>query len=108
MSHRTGQDRLQFCLFTTPLDEMIPQDNIVRVIDAFVDAIDLDKLGFTHVTSLKRGAPLHNPAKSYDATEFSDVNQQKCLRNGVKISFQFQANYFGVSQLSFEANSRAI
>jgi len=30
------------------------------------------------------------------------------LRNGVKISFQFQANYFGVSQLSFEANSRAI
>jgi len=31
-----------------------------------------------------------------------------CIRNGVKISFQFQANYFGVSQLSFEANSRAI
>jgi len=30
------------------------------------------------------------------------------VRNGVKISFQFQANYFGVSQLSFEANSRAI
>ena len=30
------------------------------------------------------------------------------LRNGVKISFQFQANYFGVSQLSFEANSSAI
>jgi len=30
------------------------------------------------------------------------------LRNGVKISFQFQANYFGVSQVSFEANSRAI
>jgi len=26
-------------------------------------------------------------------------------RNGVKITFQFQAYYFGVSQLSFEANS---
>jgi len=30
------------------------------------------------------------------------------LRNGVKITFQFQANYFGVSQLSFEANSGVI
>jgi len=30
------------------------------------------------------------------------------IRNGVKITFQFQANYFGVSQLSFEANSGAI
>jgi len=30
------------------------------------------------------------------------------LRNGVKITSQFQANYFGVSQLSFEANSSAI
>jgi len=30
------------------------------------------------------------------------------LRNGVKISFQFQADYFGVSRLSFEANSCAI
>ncbi len=30
------------------------------------------------------------------------------LRNGVKITFQFQANYFGISQLSFEANSGAI
>jgi len=37
-----------------------------------------------------------------------DVSDWIWLRNGVKISFQFQANYFGVSQLSFEANSRAI
>jgi len=39
---------------------------------------------------------------------FVHLYGQKSLRNGVKISFQFQANYFGVSQLSFEANSRAI
>ena len=49
MAHRTGKNRLQFGLFTTPLDDMIAMDNIVRVVDAFVDAIDLDKLGFTHV-----------------------------------------------------------
>jgi hypothetical protein len=40
MAHRSGQNRQQFGLFATPLDEMIAQDNLVRVIDAFVDAID--------------------------------------------------------------------
>ena len=62
MAHRTGQNRLQFGLFATPLDELIAQDNMVRVIDAFVDAIDLDKLGFTHVKAHKRGAPPYHPA----------------------------------------------
>ena len=38
MAHRTGQNRQQFGLFATPLDEMIAPDNMVRVVDAFVDA----------------------------------------------------------------------
>jgi len=37
---------------------------------------------------------------------YSLITQKQ--RNGVKISFPFQANYFGVSQLSFEANSSVI
>jgi hypothetical protein len=57
MAHRTGQNRQQFGLFATPLDEMIAPDNIVRVIDAFVDAINLEQLGFLQVRSHKRGAP---------------------------------------------------
>ena len=43
-----------------------------------------------------------------DEKEYTKFVSQRTLRNGVKISFQFEANYFGVSQLSFEANSRAI
>ena len=61
MAHRTGQNRQQFGLFATPLDEMIAPDNIVRVIDAFVDAIDLEQLGFVHVKAHKRGAPPYHP-----------------------------------------------
>ena len=60
MAHRTGHDRQQF-RFTAPLDEMIAPDNMVRVVDAFVDAIDLDKLGFIHVKAHKRGAPPYHP-----------------------------------------------
>lgn len=62
MRHRTGQNRLQFGLFATPLDEMIAPDNMVRVVDAFVDAIDLEKLGFVHVRAHQRGAPPYHPA----------------------------------------------
>jgi transposase len=62
MRHRTVQNRQQFGLFATPLDDMIAPDNMVRVVDAFVDAIDLDKLGFVHVRAHKRGAPPYHPA----------------------------------------------
>ena len=47
MSRRTGESRIQFGLFATPLEELIDQDNSVRAIDAFVDSLDMDKLGFT-------------------------------------------------------------
>lgn len=61
MAHRSGQNRHQFGLFATPLDEMIAPDNLVRVIDAFVDAIDLEQLGFVHVRAHRRGAPAYHP-----------------------------------------------
>lgn len=62
MAHRNGQNRQQFGLFATPLDELIAPDNMVRVVDAFVDAIDLEKLGFVQVRAHKRGAPPYRPA----------------------------------------------
>ena len=49
MAHRTGKDRLTFCLFVTPLEELIAADNMARVVDTFVDAIDLEQLGFVRV-----------------------------------------------------------
>jgi transposase len=62
MAHRTGHDRQQFGLFATPLDEMIAPDNMVRVVDAFVEAVDLEQLGFVHARAHKRGAPPYHPA----------------------------------------------
>lgn len=62
MAHRSGQNRQQFGLFAIPLDEMIAPDNMVRVVDAFVDAIDLEQLGFVHVRAHRRGAPPYHPA----------------------------------------------
>ena len=42
-----GEHRTQSTLFPERLDEYIAQDNAIRVIDVFVDKLDLQELGFT-------------------------------------------------------------
>jgi transposase len=41
-----GQDRTQSALFPERLDDWIHEDRTVRVIDVFVDELDLSNLGF--------------------------------------------------------------
>ena len=44
------------------LDEMISEDNPVRVLDAFVDGINLNELGFKYATPKTTGRKPYNPA----------------------------------------------
>ena len=44
-----GADRGQSTLLPECLDDFVDESNPVRVIDAFVDALDLGKLGFDGV-----------------------------------------------------------
>ena len=46
MKYLTGFDRRQATLFPTCIDDLIPEDAEVRVIDLFVDALPLKDLGF--------------------------------------------------------------
>ena len=55
-------DRGQTTLFPECLDDWIDEDNPVRVIDAFVDAIDLGELGFDGVVPEATGRPAYHPA----------------------------------------------
>ena len=41
-----GTERTQSILFPAQLDEYVEEDNAVRVIDVFVDALNLKALGF--------------------------------------------------------------
>ena len=61
MPRKTGYSRLQYGLFATPLEDMIAPDNPVRVIDAFVDSLDLEALGFRAVRAQARGASSFGP-----------------------------------------------
>jgi transposase len=57
-----GVDRSQTTLFPESLDDWIGEDNPVRVIDAFVDALDLRALGFDGVVPETTGRPSYHPA----------------------------------------------
>ncbi len=56
-----GLDRGQATLFPECLDDWIDEDNPVRVIDAFVDALDLAEFGF-EVEPAETGRPAYHPA----------------------------------------------
>src|ERR687898_467199 len=57
-----GQELSQGTLFPVCLDEYISDDNPVRVIDVFVDELDLRALGFERVIPQATGRPAYHPA----------------------------------------------
>jgi transposase len=60
MDHKQGSDRNQIVMFS--LESAIPKDSFVRVVDAFVDAINLKSFGFAHVECKEEGRPPYHPA----------------------------------------------
>ena len=62
MRYVNGQDREQTTLFPATLDEYITDDNTVRVIDAFVETLDLVELGFAYSQPKDTGRKAYNPA----------------------------------------------
>jgi len=56
-----GADRTQSVLFPERLDDWVEQDNPVRVVDAFVDALDLSGLGFDRAEAAETGRPGYRP-----------------------------------------------
>src|SRR5579859_3588797 len=57
-----GVDRTLSVLFPERLDDYIDEDNPVRVVDVFVDELDLGELGFDGVTPAVTGRPSYHPA----------------------------------------------
>ncbi len=56
-----GVDRGQSTLFPERLEDWIHDDNSVRVIDVFVDELDLGGLGFGRVDPKATGRPGYHP-----------------------------------------------
>lgn len=55
-------DRTQCLLFPERLDDYIDDENPVRVVDVFIDSLDLAELGFAAVNREAGGRPAYHPA----------------------------------------------
>ena len=56
-----GEDRLQAALLPHCLDDYVTEDNPVRVIEAFIEELDLAILGFQGVVPETTGRPAYHP-----------------------------------------------
>ena len=56
-----GADRNQVTLFPDRLEDWIEEDNPVRVVDAFIDGLDLPELGFERAEPAETGRPGYHP-----------------------------------------------
>jgi transposase len=56
-----GEARGQQSLFPVTLDDLVPDDHVCRVIEAFVDKLDMAKLGFVRAEPADTGRPGYDP-----------------------------------------------
>ena len=57
-----GEDRRQSFLLPELLDDYVTEDNPVRVVEAFIDELELGALGFEGVQPASTGRPAYHPS----------------------------------------------
>ena len=84
-----GVGRAQSTLLPASLDDYVSEDNPVRVVDVFVDSLNLDKLGFVGVRPLETGRPSYHPGMMLKLYIYGYLNrvpssrrlERECQRN---------------------------
>src|SRR4051794_33758382 len=57
-----GEDRMQQALLPHCLEDYVDEENPVRVIEVFIDELDLASLGFSGMTPAATGRPAYHPS----------------------------------------------
>jgi len=70
-----GEDRRQGVLLPEYLDDYVSEENPVRVIDVFVDELDLGALGFAGVVPEATGRPAYHPGVMLKIYVYGYINQ---------------------------------
>jgi len=75
-----GEDRRQGVLLPEYLDDFVAEENQARVIEAFVDELDLQALGFEGVVPEATGRPAYHPATMLKIYVYGYINQIQSSR----------------------------
>ncbi|MBW2963076.1 transposase, partial [Mesonia aestuariivivens] len=86
MEYQQGQDWEQLSLYATCLDDMIPGENSVRLIDQFVNLLDLSKMGFQTIAT--QGRPPYDPADLLKLFIYGYMNRMRSSRRLEKEAYR--------------------
>ena len=75
-----GEDRRQGVLLPEYLDDFVVEENQVRVIEAFVEELDLAALGFEGVAPAATGRPSYHPSVLLKIYVYGYINQIQSSR----------------------------
>ena len=75
-----GADRTQATLLPETIDDYVGEDNPVRVVNAFIYALDLAVLGFAGVVPEETGRPSYHPATILKIYIYGYLNQVQSSR----------------------------
>jgi transposase len=80
MQYISGTNRSQITLMPNCLDDYVSEDNVVRVIDVFVDRLDMGELGFAKAKLKACGRPPYDPAMLLKLYIYGYMNRTRSSR----------------------------
>jgi transposase len=89
MGYITGEVREQVTMFPLTLDEFIPEDHLCRVIEAFVNRLVMQELGFVRAEPAETGRPGYDPRDLLKLYVYGYMNQ---LRSSRRLEAECQRN----------------
>lgn len=81
MSFINGDSRDQMSLLPACINDYVASDALVRVVDAFVDSLDLAELGFSRVIAAATGRPGYQPGDMLRLYVWGYLNQIRSSRH---------------------------
>ena len=75
-----GEERSQRILLPSSLDDYVTEENPVRIIEVFVDGLDLTKLGFAGMVPAATGRPAYHPATMLKLYLYGYLNRVQSSR----------------------------
>jgi transposase len=89
MAYITGEAREQVTMFPVTLEELIPADHVCRVIEAFVQRLAMQELGFVRWEPAETGRPGYDPRDLLKLYLYGYMNQ---LRSSRRLEAECQRN----------------
>src|SRR5665648_534299 len=87
MGYIEGEDRNQIILFPESIDEYVSDNNSIRIIDEYIQQLDLKSLGFQRAVNPSLGRPPYHPKDMLKLYLYGYLNRIRSSRRLEPVSY---------------------